>query len=83
MPLLWGVASGDYCYAIAQRRTSSSKHHFPTKVISGRDTGGAGEALPPPHFLRWGALLFLRTEQFNLKLEVFLAIHHAEDGGGF
>ena len=36
-------------------------------ICSGRDTGGAGGALAPP--------LFLRTEQFNLKLELFLAIH--------
>ena len=50
---------------------------------SGRDTGGGGGQCPtrpppPPHFLRRGGNappLFLRTEQFNLKLELFLAIH--------
>ena len=39
--------------------------------------GGQG-GRSPPHFFRRGGNappLFLRTEQFNLKLELFLAIH--------
>ena len=39
---------------------------------------GGQEGRSPPHFLRRGGNappLFLRTEQFNLKLELLLAIH--------
>ena len=45
-----------------------------------------GGALAPPLFEEGGQCpphFFLRTEQFKLKLELFLAIYTSEDGGGF
>ena len=48
------------------------------KSVSVAEILGGQGGRSPPHFLRRGGNappLFLRTEQFNLKLELFLAIH--------